>query len=47
MSLQGGMTAVYGILTNNSQQDIVLVGGKTATAGGVQGSELLAEALFS
>ncbi|NCV36768.1 MAG: copper chaperone PCu(A)C [Actinobacteria bacterium] len=33
MSMQGGMTAVYGTLTNNTQQDVVLVGGETEIAG--------------
>ena len=29
MSMVGGMTAVYGTITNNSNQDVVLVGGHT------------------
>ena len=29
MSMVGGMTAVYGTITNNSKQDVVLVGGQT------------------
>ena len=29
MSMVGGMTAVYGTITNNSNQDVVLVGGQT------------------
>ena len=32
-SLAGGMTAVYGTLTNNTSADIVLTGGKTDAAG--------------
>ncbi len=40
MSTQGGMTAVYGTLTNNSSQDIVLVGGATEIAGVVEVHEM-------
>jgi copper(I)-binding protein len=29
MSMVGGMTAVYGTITNNSNQDVVLIGGQT------------------
>ena len=36
MSVQGGMSAVYGTITNTSQQDVVLVGGQTAIAGVVE-----------
>ncbi|MGA1717889.1 MAG: copper chaperone PCu(A)C [Aquiluna sp.] len=40
MSMQGGMTAVYGTLTNNTQQDVVLVGGETEIAGVVEVHEM-------
>lgn len=40
MSTQGGMTAVYGTLTNNSSQDAVLVGGQTEIAGVVEVHEM-------
>jgi copper(I)-binding protein len=40
MSTQGGMTAVYGTLTNNSSEDIVLVGGETEIAGVVEVHEM-------
>jgi copper(I)-binding protein len=40
MSTQGGMTAVYGTLTNNSGSDITLVGGMTAVAGVVEVHEM-------
>lgn len=40
MSTRGGMTAVYGTLTNNSNQDIVLVGGETEVAGVVEVHEM-------
>lgn len=32
MSTQGGMTAVYGTLANNSEEDVTLVGGQTGIA---------------
>ena len=40
MSTRGGMTAVYGTLTNNSSQDVVLVGGGTEIAGVVEVHEM-------
>lgn len=40
MSTRGGMTAVYGTLTNNSSQDVVLVGGATEIAGAVEVHEM-------
>ena len=40
MSTKGGMTAVYGTLTNNSSKDIVLVGGETEIAGVVEVHEM-------
>lgn len=40
MSTRGGMTAVYGTLTNNSSQDVVLVGGATEIAGVVEVHEM-------
>ncbi len=40
MSVQGGMTAVYGTLTNDSSEDIVLVGGATDLAGLVEVHEM-------
>ena len=40
MSINGGMTAVYGTLTNNSSQDLVLVGGATDIAGVVEVHEM-------
>lgn len=40
MSTQGGMTAVYGTLTNNSGSDITLVGGMTSVAGVVEVHEM-------
>ena len=40
MSMQGGMTAVYGTLTNKTQQDVVLVGGETEIAGVVEVHEM-------
>ena len=40
MSINGGMTAVYGTLTNNSSQDVVLVGGATEIAGVVEVHEM-------
>ena len=40
MSTRGGMTGVYGTLTNNSSQDVVLVGGATEIAGVVEVHEM-------
>ena len=40
MSIKGGMSAVYGTLTNNSSQDVVLVGGATDIAGVVEVHEM-------
>jgi len=40
MSVQGGMTAVYGTLTNDSSEDIVFVGGATDLAGVVEVHEM-------
>jgi copper(I)-binding protein len=40
MSTRGGMTAVYGTLTNDSSQDVVLVGGATDIAGVVEVHEM-------
>ncbi len=40
MSMAGGMTAVYGTLTNNSSEDVVLVGGSTEIAGVVEVHEM-------
>lgn len=40
MSTRGGMTAVYGTLTNNSPQDVLLVGGATEIAGVVEVHEM-------
>ncbi|MEL0135228.1 MAG: copper chaperone PCu(A)C [Aquiluna sp.] len=40
MSTRGGMTAVYGTLTNNSSQDVVLVGGAAEIAGVVEVHEM-------
>jgi copper(I)-binding protein len=40
MSTQGGMTAVYGTLTNNTDQDVTLVGGATEIAGVVEVHEM-------
>ena len=40
MSTVGGMTAVYGTITNNSNQDVVLVGGATEVAGVVEVHEM-------
>ena len=40
MSTRGGMTAVYGTLTSNSSQDVVLVGGATEIAGVVEVHEM-------
>ena len=40
MSTEGGMTAVYGTITNNTGEDVVLVGGSTAVAGVVEVHEM-------
>ena len=40
MSMAGGMTAVYGTITNNSGEDVVLVGGATEVAGVVEVHEM-------
>ena len=40
MSTEGGMTAVYGTITNNSSEDVTLVGGQTAAAGVVEVHEM-------
>jgi copper(I)-binding protein len=40
MSTVGGMTAVYGTITNNTGEDVVLVGGATAVAGVVEVHEM-------
>ncbi|MEN9873028.1 MAG: hypothetical protein RL450_963 [Actinomycetota bacterium] len=40
MSMVGGMTAVYGTITNNSGQDITLLGGSTDVAGVVEVHEM-------
>lgn len=40
MSVQGGMTAVYGTLTNDSSEDVVLIGGATDIAGVVEVHEM-------
>lgn len=40
MSTVGGMTAVYGTITNNSGEDVVLVGGSTEVAGVVEVHEM-------
>ena len=40
MSAQGGMTAVYGTLTNTTEEDIVLVGGMTEVAEVVEVHEM-------
>lgn len=40
MSTVGGMTAVYGTITNNSNEDVVLVGGATEVAGVVEVHEM-------
>jgi copper(I)-binding protein len=40
MSTLGGMTAVYGTITNNTDEDVVLVGGATAVAGIVEVHEM-------
>lgn len=39
-STQGGMTAIYGTISNNSTEDVVLVGGSTAVAGVVEVHEM-------
>ena len=40
MSVQGGMTAVYGTITNKTNNDIVFTGGQTAIAGLVEVHEM-------
>ena len=40
MSTEGGMTAAYGTLTNNSGSDITLIGGMTEVAGIVEVHEM-------
>ena len=40
MSTKGGMTAVYGTVTNNTSQDVVLVGGTTEIAAVVEVHEM-------
>ena len=40
VSTQGGMTAVYGTLTNNTSKEITLVGGITEVAGVVEVHEM-------
>jgi len=40
MSTVGGMTAVYGTITNNGSEDIVLIGGSTEVAGVVEVHEM-------
>jgi hypothetical protein len=40
LSTQGGMTAVYGTLTNNSEEDVTLVGGQTGIAQVVEVHEM-------
>ena len=40
MSTVGGMTAVYGTITNNTDKDVVLVGGATEVAGIVEVHEM-------
>jgi len=40
MSTLGGMTAVYGTITNNTNEDVVLVGGATEVAGIVEVHEM-------
>jgi len=40
MSVEGGMTAVYGVIVNNTASDIVLVGGSTTVAGVVEVHEM-------
>ena len=40
MSVAGGMTAVYGTITNNSGRDVVLLGGSTEAAGVVEVHEM-------
>ena len=40
MSTQGGMTAVYGTITNTTGEDVVLVGGATEVAGVVEVHEM-------
>ena len=40
MSTQGGMTAVYGTITNTTGEDVVLIGGTTEVAGVVEVHEM-------
>ena len=40
MSVEGGMTAVYGTITNKTNSDIVFIGGQTAIAGLVEVHEM-------
>lgn len=40
MSTQGGMTAVYGTITNTTNEDVVLIGGATEVAGVVEVHEM-------
>jgi periplasmic copper chaperone A len=40
MSVEGGMTAVYGTITNKSSKDITLIGAETAVAGLVEIHEM-------
>lgn len=40
MSTIGGMTAVYGTISNNTNEDVVLVGGSTDVAGIVEVHEM-------
>lgn len=40
MSTTGGMTAVYGTITNTTGEDVVLIGGTTAAAGVVEVHEM-------
>ena len=40
MSVQGGMSAVYGTITNNTDKDVTLIGGKTSVAGVVEVHEM-------
>lgn len=40
MSTVGGMTAVYGTITNNGSEDVILVGGSTDVAGVVEVHEM-------
>ena len=40
MSVEGGMTAVYGTITNNTDKEVTFVGGQTAIAGLVEVHEM-------